>query len=77
MKLMAKVHAPWHLADILIGVLRGALKIGATQPKTEFKKPELVMELAEITYRPQEMSKLTMMGTMPVIKKEFFSDCMV
>ena len=76
-KLMHKVHAPWHLADILIGVLRGALKIGATQPRTQFKEPELVMELAEVTYRPQEVSKLTMMGTMPVLKKEFFSDCMV
>ena len=82
-KLMAKVHAPWHLADILIGVLREALKIGATQPKTQFKDPERVKELVEITCRPYKRaeSKLTMMGTMPmsVTQKSysFVSDCMV
>lgn len=84
-KLMAQLHAPWHLADILIGVLHELLKIGATQPKTQFKEPELVMELAEVTYLSEHQlneykSKIKFMGTMPVVDKKFYSftsDCMV
>ncbi len=79
-QLMAKIHAPWHLADILIGVLREALKVGATKPKTQFKEPERVKELAEITYRAPQEAQMKFMGTMPVLTKKhysFVSDCMV
>lgn len=53
-QLISQCYPPFHRADILIGVLRGALKIGKRKPKTEFKKPARVKELATVTYLPQQ-----------------------
>jgi len=84
-KLIANCYPPFHLADILIGVLRGALKIGQRKPKTEFKKPARVKKLATVTYLPQheQMTQKAMMKTpydMAIIdpKKAFMAfDCAV
>lgn len=81
-KLMMQVVPPWHLADVLISMLRGALDIGRPQTKTEFKKPARVKELAKVTYLPQEkmMAQKAMMKIpydIAIVKdKQFFAiDC--
>ena len=48
---------PWQLADVMIGILRDAIKIGTEKPRREFKQPEQVKELATVTYLPEEKRK--------------------
>ena len=59
-KVMFMIHPPWHVADILIGMLRSAIRIGQPKPKSEFKKPARVKELVTVTYLPQAQRKATL-----------------
>ena len=83
MKMIAKYTPPFHLADVLIGILRGAIEIGRPKTQSEFKKPERVKELATITYlspQQQNAQKVAMKIPYPFAvidpKKAFFNiDC--
>ena len=57
LRVIVKVTPPWQVADVLIGMLRECIKIGTPAPKTQFKKPARVKELAEVTYLPTAKAK--------------------
>ncbi len=73
-RLLFKLYPPFHVADILIGVLREAIEIGRPETKTEFKKPERVKELVKVTYLPnvqngpQEVTAMFDVGLPPKAK---------
>ncbi len=78
-KLLAEVNAPHHLADILIGILRDAIRIGGRRPKTQFNDPKRVKKLAKVEYvapmkvfeeKMQKNLNTSVFYSMPTIKPE-------
>lgn len=56
-RLLLDCLPPWHAADVMISMLRDAIKITGKTPRREFSKPAQVKKLATVTYLPEEKRK--------------------
>jgi hypothetical protein len=75
-KLALDCLPPWHAADILISMLRDAVKVVAEKPRREFHDQKQVKELAKVIYLPEEKRKKNEMQpikvpyNMPLLKNQ-------